>query len=159
MATRSFIYEDDAASTPPSPSGLPEGFAMFTNDGHLHVIRTGAFVDLTPPPPVNVDVVVITASRTLTLADCGKVLECHNTADITLVLPADGSGEPSDISGWVVQVDRLSTFNVTVAADVGGVLLNDVSGANHQITNQYGSVVVRRLAVGTSAYLIVGAYT
>jgi hypothetical protein len=48
MTTRQFLYEDDSLSSPPSVTGLPDGYALFTNDGHLHVVRSGAWVDITP---------------------------------------------------------------------------------------------------------------
>jgi hypothetical protein len=43
MTTRRFLYVDPDLTVPPSPTGLPEGYAVINQDGHLFVIKGGAF--------------------------------------------------------------------------------------------------------------------
>lgn len=43
MTTRRFLYVDTDLTAPPSPTGLPEGYAIITKIGQMFVIRDGVF--------------------------------------------------------------------------------------------------------------------
>lgn len=49
MTTRRFLFVDTDLTNPPSPTGLPEGYAVITKTGHMFVIQGGVFKATTSP--------------------------------------------------------------------------------------------------------------
>lgn len=85
--------------------------------------------------------VTVTGSRTLTLADAGKVLESTSSSPVTVTVP-DHATVTLPV-GTVLEIAQYGTGQVTVAA-AGGVLLRTPATLTSRA--RYSSIVLRKRA-------------
>ncbi len=156
---KQFLYEDDASQFPPNPFGLPDGYGMFTSDGHLHVIRGGQFVDITPTPTTAV--IIESGSqplRQLAAADDGAIFEVSSSQPQDFEMPGDFAFQsPGSLPNFTIQIDQVGTGAVTITP-ANGVLINGTN-AVRTLTGPYATVVLRRINSTNSAYHLTGQFT
>lgn len=155
MTTRQFLYLDTSLNTPPDVTTVPEGYSMFTNDGHLHLVQMGSWVDLTPAGATpGVPVLAVTASLTLDPSMAGKVLEVDSSSPVTLTLAA---GLVPVGGQFMVQIDQLGTGTVSISAP-GGTSLNG-GQAFKSLTGRYASATLRKTLSSGDDFILVGQFS
>ena len=162
MTIRQLLFLDDSIAAPPAPTGLPEGYAFFANNGHLWVLRAGVFVDITPASGSAASAGALVDQQNtafaLDLTLSGRIQEVTNGGAINISLPAGLNSALADNSYPVWQIDVLLTSGVVTLTPGVGVLINNTN-AVRTITGGGSSVVLRRTLAPGERYILVGAYS
>lgn len=83
---------------------------------------------------------------TLVLGDAGKLVTCENASAITLTIPANAS--VAFDTGTVIAVAQLGAGLVTVAG-ASGVTVNGVTPGDNDLTGQWATASLTKLATDT----------
>lgn len=98
-------------------------------------------------------IISVSENKTLALTDAFKVLNCNNSSDITITIPANDDVE--FIVSTEIAIIRNGTGNVSVAPDTGVTLNSD--GSKRKIKSQYASAALKK--IDTDTWILVGSLT
>lgn len=134
-------WEDSPATTTPLSAAALEEMEQ----------RLSSYTDASLAGVNQVAANIRTANYTLALSDAGKAVEMDSTTAKTITIPPNSS--VAFPVGTVIEVVRIGTGTVTLAAGSGVTLLSPLGFLN--IQDQYGTAGLRKRA--TNEWIITGS--
>lgn len=125
-----------------------------TQENLGHVMEGhGTTIDEDGRISVQLEIVPVSENKILSLTDAFKVLNCNNSSNITITIPANDDVE--FIVSTEIAIIRNGTGNVSVAPDTGVTLNSD--GSKRKIKSQYASAALKK--IDTDTWILVGSLT